>query len=159
MATASEAELKRQQAYNLWWKDRQPLESEASAILFMKSVRIALRYNVTPSLPLAGMHKAAADIRRSTEFSNALLSRGEAIETNTIAERLVLLHRGIAPAIYALRRRDRKLKLSDNADRAFSLIQREGHASSGDVRRFLGVYGLDRPDPETLPWPNCSANF
>src|SRR5437660_4319812 len=107
MATASEAELKRQQAYNLWWMDRQPLESEADAIRFMKSVRIALRYNVTPSLPLAGMHKAAGDVRRSTEFSNALLSRGEAIETNTIAERLVLLHRGIAPAIYVLRRRDR----------------------------------------------------
>src|SRR5215831_14788804 len=121
MATPTEADLKRQQAHNLWWTGRQTLDGEAAAIRFLKSVRIALRYNVTSSLPLAGMHKAAGDVRRSTEFSNALLATGEAIETNTIAERLALLHRSIAPAIYVLRRRKRPVSLSANAERAFGL--------------------------------------
>src|SRR5215471_3811799 len=147
METLTEPELRRSQAHNLYWSGRAKLESEADAIRFMKSVRIALRYNITSSLPLAGMHKAAGDVRHSTEFTNALLASGEAIETNVIAERLVLLHRSIAPAVYALRRRKRALKLSSNAERALGLIQEEKHASSGDVRRFLGVYGLKRPDP------------
>src|SRR6185436_5556805 len=69
-------------------------------------------------------------------------------ETNVIADRLVLVHRSVAPAIYALRRRKtRTLKLSSNADRAFDLICKDITVSSGDVRRFLGVYGLKRPDP------------
>jgi hypothetical protein len=159
MAIATEADLKRQQAENLWWTGHSPLESEAGAIRFLKSVRIALRYNITTSLPLAGMHKAAGDVRRSTEFSNALLATGEAIETNTIAERLVLLHRSIAPAVYRLRRRDRNVSLSSNAERALSLIQKEGHASSGDVRRHLGVYGMDRPDPGDLALAELQREF
>ena len=159
MATAIEPDLKRQQAHNLWWTGRATLETEAEAVRFMKAVRIALRYNITPSLPLAGMHKAAGDVRHSTEFSNALLASGEAIETNTIAERLVLLHRSIAPAIYALRRRDRKLTLSPNAEKAFLLIQKDGHASSGDVRRYLGVYGLDRPDPGDIALGELQREF
>src|SRR5215467_11074938 len=100
MSTPIEQKLKRQQAYNLWWTGRQPLQSVAEANRFLQSVRMALRYNVTANLPLAGMHKAAGDVRTSTELANALLASGEAIETNTIAERLVVLHRTIAHAVY-----------------------------------------------------------
>ena len=159
MAGTSEQELKREQAYNLWWTGRAALENEAEAVRFMKSVRVALRYNITPSLPLAGMHKAAGDARRSTELSNALLANGEVIETNAIAERLVLLHRSIVPAVYALRRRKRAAKLSSNAERAFALIQQDQHASSGDVRRFLGVYGLKRPDPGDIALGELQREF
>jgi hypothetical protein len=159
MATATEDDLKRRQAYNLWWTGRQPLDSEAGAVRFLKSVRIALRYNITTGIPLAGMHKAAGDVRRSTEFSNALLATGEAIETNAIAQRLVLLHRSIAPAVYMMRRRDRNISISSNAERAFLLIQKEGHASSGEVRRHLGVYGMDRPDPGDVALAELQREF
>src|SRR5215471_4960892 len=159
MPTPIDPQLKRQQAYNLWWTGRQPLQSVAEANRFLESVRMALRYNVTATLPLAGMHKAAGDVRRSTELSNALLASGEAIETNTIAERLVLLHRSIAAAVYVLRRRDIPIHLSPTAERAFGFIQQEGHASSGEVRRFLGVYGLKRPDPGDIALAELQRQF
>jgi hypothetical protein len=139
--------LKKAQATGLWWAGHAPLRNDSDAVRFLKEVRLALRYNATPSLPLAAIHKAAGDVRRSSELQNALLASGEAIETNLIAGRLVFLHRSLAPAVYALRRRkSRPLTLSSNAARAFGWIQSAGHASSGDVRRFLGVYGLKRPD-------------
>jgi hypothetical protein len=159
MSTPIDPQLKRQQAYNLWWAGRRPLESVVEANRFLQSVQMALRYNVTANLPLAGMHKAAGDVRKSTELSNALLASGEAIETNTIAERLVLLHRSIAPAVYVLRRRDIPIHLSPTADRAFGFIQQEGHASSGEVRRFLGVYGLKRPDPGDIALAELQRQF
>lgn len=135
-------------SYRLWLSGRAPLASEADAVSFIQSVHLALRYNATPSLPLAAMHTAAGDVRRSTEYTNALLASGEAIETILIADRLVLLHRGIAPAVYTLRRRkNRPLQLSVNAERVLTMIQTDGHASSGDVRRFLGCHGQTRPDP------------
>jgi len=155
----SEAELKRAQAYGLWWSGREPLKSTEDAVRFMQSVRIALRYNITPSLPLAGIHKAAGDVRRSTELSNALLASGEVIETNTIAARLVFVHRSVVPAVYALRRRTKPLQLSTNAERVFDLIQTDGHASSGDIRRFLGVYGLKRPDPGDIALAELQREF
>jgi hypothetical protein len=105
------------------------------------------------------MGKAAGDVRRSTELSNALLASREVVETNTIAERLVLLHRTIVPAVYRLRRRTSTLNLSANAERAFALIQADRHASSGDVRRFLGVYGLKRPDPGDLALGELQREF
>jgi hypothetical protein len=146
--TSRMEEFKRAQAQRLWWTGYRTLENETDAARFLKTVGMALRYNATPSLPLASIHKVSGDVRRSTEMQNALLASGDAIETNLIAERLVFLHRSIAPAVYALRRRKtRTLKLSTNAERALSLIESDGHASSGDVRRFLGVYGLKRPDP------------
>ena len=74
------------------------------------------------------MHQACGDVRRSTELTNALLAGGEAIETNVIADRLVLLHRSIVPAVY-------------------------------DVRRFLGVYGLKRPDPGDVALAELQREF
>jgi hypothetical protein len=126
------------------------IQTEDDAIQFMKRVRFALRYNSTPGLPLASMYAAAHDQRRAIELTNALLARGEVIETNVIGGRLVLVHRDIVPALYALRTRLRSDKLSDSAKRAFLLIQDDGTASAGDVRRFLGVDGMKRPDPADL---------
>lgn len=124
--------------------------TERDAIGFMKSVKFALRYNSTPSLPLASMYAAASDKRRAVELTNMLLAQGEAVETNVIADRLVLVHRDIAPALYALRVRFRAAKLSDGAARIFQMIQKDGAATAGDARRFLGVDGMKRPDAADL---------
>jgi hypothetical protein len=126
------------------------IETEDDAVKFMKSVKFALRYNATPVLPLASMYAAAGDQRRAIELTNALLARNEVVETNVIADRLVLVQRDIVPALFVLRTRFRAQKLSDYADRAFRLIREDGTASSGDVRRFLGVEGMKRPDPADL---------
>jgi hypothetical protein len=127
-----------------------PIETELDAIRFIKKVSFALRYNSTPALPLASMYAAAADQRKAIELTNALLAREEAIETNLIADRLVLVRRDLIPALYALRIRFRSTRLSDYAERAFKLIQEDGTASAGDVRRYLGVDGLKRPDPADI---------
>ena len=126
------------------------IESEDDAVRFMRQVKFALRYNSTPALPLASMYGAARDQRLAIELTNALLARDEVVETNIIADRLVLVHRDTVPALYALRARFRAEKLSDQAERAFQLIRKDGTASAGDVRRFLGVDGMKRPDPADL---------
>src|SRR5207244_11164025 len=74
------------------------------------------------------------------------LARDEVVETNVVADRLVLVHRDVVPALYALRVRFRAPKLSENAVRTFKLIEEDETASAGDVRRFLGVDGMKRPD-------------
>jgi hypothetical protein len=126
------------------------IETEDDAIKFIKRVKFALRYNSTPVLPLASMYGAAKDQRRAIELTNALLARDEVVETNVIADRLVLVHRDMVPALYALRTRFRAPQLSDPAEKALRLIREDGTATSGDVRRFLGVGGMKRPDPADL---------
>src|SRR5262245_39348978 len=119
------------------------IQTENDAIRFMKTVKFALRYNSTPSLPLASMYAAAAgDQRVAIELTNVLLARDEVVETNVIADRLVLVHRELVPALYALRVRFRAAQLPADADHAFKLIQNDGTATAGDVRRFLGVDGM-----------------
>lgn len=139
--------LERRQLEGLWLAERKPLANAADAVRFMKSVGFALRYNATSGLPLAAMYKAAGETRNAIELTNAVLASGDVVESNVIADRLVLMHRDIVPAVYALRSRRRPAKLSNNAERAFQLIRDEGHATSGEVRRFLGVAGQKRPDP------------
>jgi len=126
------------------------IETDRDAIEFTKRVKFALRYNSTPLLPLASMYAAVGDTRRAIELTNSLLARKEVVETNVIAGRLVLVHRDVVPALYALRTKYRAAKLSDNAGRALKLIQDEGTATVGDVRRFLGAGGMKRPDPADL---------
>ena len=122
-------------------------ETENDAIKFIRRVKFALRYGSTPTLPLASMYAAAQDQRRAIELTNALLARDEVIETNIIGDRLVLVQRDVVPALYVLRTRFRAAKLSDYAEGAFRLIRQDGIATAGDVRRFLGVDGMKRPDP------------
>ncbi len=128
---------------------RDSMKTETDAVRFMKKVKFALRYNSTPGLPLASMYEAAGDQRLAIELTNALLAREEVVETNVIAGRLVLAHRDIVPALYVLRVRFRE-KLSQNAQRTLELIQDDGTASAGDVRRYLGVDGMKRPDAADL---------
>jgi len=135
-----------QQLEGLWLKGHKPLGNEDDAVRYMKSVGFALRYNATASLPLAAMYKAAGETRRAIELTNALLARGDVIETNVIADRLVLIHRDVVPAVYALRSRLRPAKQSADAKRVFQWIIKEGRATSGEIRRFLGVAGQKRPD-------------
>ena len=135
------------------------IETEDDAIKFIRRVGFALRYNSTPALPLASMYAAARDQRRAIELTNALLARDEAIETNIIADRLVLVHRDLIPALYALRTRFRAVKLSDNPERVFRLISEDGTATAGDVRRFLGVDGTKRPDAADLALGNLQRDL
>src|SRR5262245_64949855 len=118
------------------------IQTERDAIEFIKLVKFALRYNSTPALPLASMYSAARDKRLAIVLTNALLARKEAVETNVIADRLVLVHRDVVPALYAVRTRLRAAELSDAAERALKLIEEEGTASVGEVRRFLGVRSM-----------------
>jgi len=130
--------------------DVAPIENEDDAIRFIKRVKFALRYNSTPGISLASMYAAARDTRRAIELTNALLARAEVVETNVIAGRLVVVHRDIVPSLYALRIRFRSPQLSETAERAFRLIEKDGTASVGDIRRFLGVDGTRRPDAADL---------
>ncbi len=146
-ANATEDELKRRQLAGLWFAGHAPVENEADASGFIRHVGFALRYNATASLPLASIFTAVGEKRRAIELTNALLARGEVVETNVIAARLVLVDAAVFPAVYALRKQNRSVELSSNAARALELICQEGYATSGEVRRFLGVAGLTRPDP------------
>src|SRR6476646_8707195 len=126
------------------------IRTEKEAVAFMKSVKLALRYGATPGLPLTSIYAAAGDQRRAIELTNALLARAEAVETNVIADRLVLVHRDVVPALYTLRVRFRPAELSANARQALQLIHDDGTASAGDIRRYLGVSGTKRPDAADL---------
>ncbi|HLH29931.1 MAG TPA: hypothetical protein VKY31_01935, partial [Terriglobia bacterium] len=94
------------------------IQTENEAVRFIRRVHFALRYNSTPALPLASMYGAARDQRVAIELTNALLARDEVIETNIIADRLVLVHRDVMPALYALRSRFRSEVLSPQAKKA-----------------------------------------
>ena len=112
---------------------RGEIKTEANAVRFMKLVKFALRYNATPNLPLASIYAVAGNQRRAIELTNALLASGEVIETNVIADRMVLVHRNIMPALYALRLRRRAARLSVNAERAFKLIEEDGKIGRAHV--------------------------
>jgi hypothetical protein len=119
------------------------IRTESEACRFMKSVKFALRYGATPGLPLPSIYSAAGDKRLAIELTNALLARGEAIETNVLAGRLVLAHRDVVPALYALRTRFRAARLSHDAKRALELIRSEpGGIPLSRIRE--GASGADR---------------
>ena len=119
------------------------VDTERQAAAFMRSVKFALRYG--SGRPLPSLYAAAADQRRAIELTNALLARNVVIETNVIGERLVLAHRDVVPALWALRTRFRT-ELTPDAALAFELIAAKVGVNAGDVRRLLGVTGAKRPD-------------
>jgi hypothetical protein len=149
----------RQQFEGLWLVGRKPLAGAADAERFMQAVGFALRYNVTSSLPLAAMYKAAGDTRRAIELTNTLLASGKVVESNVIADRLVLMHHSIVPAVFAARSRRRPAKLSPDAERVFRMVREEEHATAGEVRRFLGVAGQKRPDAGDLALGELQRNL
>ena len=117
---------------------------EAKALL--GELKFVLRYRSSPAIPIPGMYDIACDQRTAIVLTNALLSAKEVVETNVIAGRLVLVHRSVMPALLRLRWRHRAKALSRDADLALALISAQETATSGDVRRMLGVTGLKRPD-------------
>jgi hypothetical protein len=122
------------------------IRTEKDAIELFKSAIFVLRYNSTPAIPLLAMYDLAENQRIAVELTNRLLGRGDVIETNVIASRLVLVYCDMIPALLALRTRHRTKKLSSGAERAFALIKSRGTATSGDVRRAFGLDGKKRPD-------------
>jgi hypothetical protein len=126
------------------------IRTENDAVSFMKAVKFALRYGPARTLPLASIQAEAVDQRRAIELTNLLLARDVAIETNVIGGRLVLAHRDVIPALYALRTRFRAPQLSRDAKRAFDLISQNEGVNAGEVRRFLGARGTKRPDRADL---------
>ena len=140
------------------------LATAAQAEKFLTRVAIALRYGASDALPLASMYQAVwcqappgADRgeterdaqRRATVLTNALIDRGAAIETTTIADRVTIVHASLVPALIALRRRGADpddLALSDTARRVLAFVIGEPRPTAGQVRAYLGV------PPRT--WPN-----
>ena len=123
----------------------------------MADVRMALRYQATPGLPLASLRSAAgpkdepAALVLSIELTNHLLGQAVAIEVNVIANRLVLVHRSLMPALYVLVRRGRVPEemagLDIGARTALALVKTRREVSVGDVRHHLGLRATPRHDP------------
>ncbi len=122
---------------------------EVGAVCFLEAAKIVLRYGPSARLPLASMYRAIPDKKLAFTLTNALLARGAAVETNVVADRLVLVHRDLVPAVLALRMRHRA-PLSAEAARALAYIEEAGTATAGEVRRLLGAVGTKRPDAADL---------
>jgi hypothetical protein len=153
--------LEQRQRIGLWLDGREGLQTAEDAQGFLAKVGLALRYNATRDLPLASLYRAtqrqipapeAENVAhaRAFELTNTLLARGRAVEINVVANRLAVADMRLMPAIYALRRPDSAVDLSEVAASALEFIGGNGSASSGDVRRYLGVAGQARPDPADL---------
>jgi hypothetical protein len=133
------------------------VRSPKDAERFVDRCGIVLRYGSGKTLPLASMFDATSGgapngpYVRAAELTNHLLGAGLAIEVSVVAGRLALVHRSLAPAVYALVRRGRRLDDLDglglDARRALALLQTRREVSVGDVRACLGVTRSDRIDP------------
>jgi hypothetical protein len=154
----TDAHIFQRQRHSLWLDGREGLQTAEDAQAFLSEVVLALRYNATSELPLASMYRATQrhipilesekDAHaRAFELTNGLLADGQAVEINVVANRIAVAHIGLMPTIYALRRVDAMNELSAAARRAFDFITANECASSGDVRRHLGITGQSRPDP------------
>jgi hypothetical protein len=155
------AALTRRQQVGLWLDGHSGLHTPTDALRFMGEVAVALRYGATANLPLASMYRATQRQvpvpesdkpahARAFELTNALFASGSVVEINVIANRLVLAHERVMPAIYALRREHDKTRLSDAARRVLEFITENATASSGGVRRLLNAGGQRRPDAADL---------
>jgi len=122
---------------------------------------IALRYGATASLPMASMYRAtqrqlpdpedeSSAHARAFDLTNGLLASGQVVEVNLIANRLVLAHQRVMPAIYALAGGQPESSLSDSARQALDFIASNAGATSGEIRRLLRVDGQRRPDAADL---------
>ncbi|PYP87155.1 MAG: hypothetical protein DMF61_10955 [Blastocatellia bacterium AA13] len=168
----SARDIEAAQRVSLWLDGHDAITTAAEAKKFLKSVSIALRYGATEGLPLASIYAAvhvpresAAKnretqkereqdrelLRRAIELTNGLMAYREGIEINVIADRLVLAHRDLLPAIYFLRRRGRRLddtaNLSAEAKRALALLKQKLIATAGEVRSHLRLERGERHDP------------
>lgn len=132
------------------------ISTPRDAELFLARAGIALRYH-GKGVALASVRAATGPedsktaLVTSITLTNHLLGTALAIEVNVIADRVVLVHRSIMPALYALVRRGRALTdlegLSLHARTALAVIRDRREASVGDVRAALGVKTGVRQDP------------
>jgi hypothetical protein len=154
-------DLTRRQRLSLWLDGHVGLHTVADALAFVDEVAVALRYGASTNLPLASMYRATQrqvpvpeDEQpahgRAFELTNALLASGHVIEINLIANRLVLAHARVMPAIYRLRRGMQDPQVSEPASQTLEFIIANQNASSGDIRRLLRAEGQPRPDAADL---------
>lgn len=123
---------------------------------FLDRVGFALRYRASPSIPLASVYQAAwggppeelgeAAQRRAIGLTHALLAAGDAVETNAVADRVVLVRRSLAAALRRLAKRNEK-DCGDLALRALRRLRERGPESVGGLRRALGVSARAKDDP------------
>jgi hypothetical protein len=159
VATAGDldrAGLERLQQSSLRLNARLALSTPRDAERFLNDVGIALRYQATRGLPIASLRSAAgpADdsnaLMHAIALTNHLLGHAIAVEVNVIAGRLVLVHRSLMPALYALVRRGRPIDdlggLDMTSRSAIALIKARREISVGDLRQHLGVKTKKRPD-------------
>jgi hypothetical protein len=134
------------------------IDTPAGAERFLERTGIVLRYNASPGLPLPSLQRVFAGdepdepaATRAIELTNHLLGTMAGIEVHVIARRVVVAHRRVVPALYALVRRGRPLDADDglslNARTALALLRQRKEVSAGDVRQRLGL----RPDPRNDP--------
>jgi hypothetical protein len=147
------------QSKSLWLTDRPAINSQRQASQFLRAVGIALRYWSTKGIMLASMYQASTGNNRgkdegqrnAIEFTNGLLESFQAIEVNTIAERICLMDERLVPALYRLITRDRFYdqvpKLSFNARQAFDLLSIKGEITAGDLRKKMGIKSGLQDDP------------
>jgi hypothetical protein len=115
-----------------------------TAAKFLAAAGVCLRYQPSPSVPLASMY-GFADERHATILTNALIDRGDAVEINCIADRVCLAHKTLVPSLIALARRN---ELSDDAERVLGVLIETPRPTAGMVRKFMGV------PPQK--WPNAA---
>ncbi len=170
---SSGSDLEAAQRASLWLDGRNLVATAAEAKKFLKAVGLALRYGATEGLPLASIYaavqgphgesngKSKGSIgrveedreiqRRAIELTNGLMAYREGIEVNVIAERLVLVHRDLAPAVYFLRRRGKRVDdlgaVSLEARRAYAFLRQKLIATAGEVRTYLRLERGERRDP------------
>lgn len=152
-------ELEGKREKSLWLTEHAGLKSLSQAKRFMESVGIALRYWDTLGLPLASLYKAGMGTdrskeeghRKAIELTNQLLASFEAIEVNTIAGRISLVKSSLVPALYRLVTRgksyDRTPKVSAPALLAYKMILDAGEITAGDLRKKMGIRGVQQQDP------------
>jgi len=133
------------------------LSTPTDAERFLAHHGIALRYGATKDLPLASLRSAVgpadskAALARSIALANHLLAMAIGIEVNVVADRLVLVHRSLLPALYVLVRRGRAADdldgLGMHARSAYALLRQRHQISAGDLRKHLGLATQPRADP------------
>jgi hypothetical protein len=156
MPAPSLASLERRQRAAFRIGLRTPLRTPKDAEVFLAAVGLALRYHgkdvaIASLRAAAGPESSKAALVASIELTNHLLATRRAIEVNVIADRLVLVHRSLMPALYALVRQGRAIDdlsgLSLPARGALALLRQRREVSAGDVRRHLGLAATARQDP------------
>ena len=134
------------------------LRSGTDAIRFLRRVGIALRYGAGSGLPLASMYHAAdgpqrdeAALVHAIEVTNHVIDTANGIEVNTIAERVCLVDRAVAPHLYTLVRRGRTVDdlsgLTLHARTAYQLLRERKQITRGQLRDHLGIPATPKHDP------------